>query len=130
MARIVLGLASCHAPPLVLSAVDWAHRAAADRADPAPGLSDGRLVNYEQLPAEVGPRHGVAIPDCGRSARGSSEILNWVFAAGAPEGLELTWSALQPLYRSPAGTGLGAGFAIWQSADPGTYREDGTTFDH
>ena len=57
MARIVLGLASSHTPLLALSAADWAHRAAVDRANPALNLSDGRLVNYEQLLAEVGPRH-------------------------------------------------------------------------
>jgi hypothetical protein len=45
---------------------------------------------------------------------GSSEILNWVLAAGALESLELTWSDYQPLYRTPAGTGVGAGFAIWR----------------
>ncbi len=57
MARIVLGLASSHTPLLALSAADWAHRAAVDRANPALNLSDGRLLNYEQLLAEVGPRH-------------------------------------------------------------------------
>ncbi|MFM7532699.1 MAG: hypothetical protein ACKO5J_09495 [Rubrivivax sp.] len=44
---------------------------------------------------------------------GSSEILNWVTAAGALEALPLRWSAYEPLYRTPAGTGVGAAFAIW-----------------
>jgi hypothetical protein len=57
VARIVLGLASSHTPLLALSAADWAHRAAVDRANPALNLSDGRLLNYAQLLAEVGPRH-------------------------------------------------------------------------
>ena len=44
---------------------------------------------------------------------GSSEILNWVCAAGALSGLGVTWTDYQPLYRTPAGTGVGGGFAIW-----------------
>ncbi len=44
---------------------------------------------------------------------GSSEILNWVMTAGAVAHLPLTWSDYQPLYRTPAGTGVGAGFATW-----------------
>ena len=45
---------------------------------------------------------------------GSSEILNWVLAAGAVSPLPLTWSAYQPVYRTPAGTGVGAAFCIWK----------------
>jgi hypothetical protein len=45
---------------------------------------------------------------------GSSEILNWVLTAGAVEGLAVRWSQYLPLYRTPAGTGVGAGFVIWQ----------------
>lgn len=44
---------------------------------------------------------------------GSSEILNWVLAAGALDHLAVTWSDYLPLVRTPAGTGVGAGFAIW-----------------
>jgi hypothetical protein len=44
---------------------------------------------------------------------GSSEILNWVLAAGALEGLPLAWCEYQPIYRTPAGTGIGAAFAVW-----------------
>jgi hypothetical protein len=47
---------------------------------------------------------------------GSSEILNWVLVAGAMGGVPLSWKAYQPLYRTPAGTGVGAGFAVWQPA--------------
>lgn len=46
---------------------------------------------------------------------GSSEILNWVLAAGALEGLHVVWSRYFPIYRTPAGTGIGAGFAVWES---------------
>lgn len=45
---------------------------------------------------------------------GSSEILNWVVTAGAMEPAPLAWSEYQPLYRTPAGTGVGAGFVAWR----------------
>ena len=45
---------------------------------------------------------------------GSSEILNWVLVAGAVSPLPLTWSEYQPIYRTPAGTGVGAAFCIWK----------------
>jgi Catalytic LigB subunit of aromatic ring-opening dioxygenase len=44
---------------------------------------------------------------------GSSEIRNWLCAAGALEALPMTWMDYQPGYRTPAGTGTGLGFAIW-----------------
>lgn len=44
---------------------------------------------------------------------GSSEILNWVVAAGALRGTPVAWSEYLPLYRTPAGTGVGAGFVCW-----------------
>ena len=49
-----------------------------------------------------------------RLAPGSSEILNWVMTAGAMEKTPVAWSNYLPLYRTPAGTGVGAGFLIWQ----------------
>jgi hypothetical protein len=45
---------------------------------------------------------------------GSSEILNWVLAAGALEHLPLAWSEYQPIYRTPAGTGVGTAMAVWR----------------
>ena len=53
------------------------------------------------------------LPRCALNS-GSSEILNWVLTAGAMNGVPVTWSEYLPLYRTPAGTGIGAGFAIWQ----------------
>jgi len=44
---------------------------------------------------------------------GSAEIRNWICAAGALEGVALTWSDYLPGYRTPAGTGTGIGFALW-----------------
>jgi hypothetical protein len=44
---------------------------------------------------------------------GSSEILNWIMAAGAIGESGLSWHAYEPLYRTPAGTGVGAAFVEW-----------------
>ncbi len=44
---------------------------------------------------------------------GNSEILNWVAAAGALDGLAATEVDYVPGYRSPAGTGTGMAFAYW-----------------
>ena len=44
---------------------------------------------------------------------GSSEIRNWICAAGALEGLALQWVEYQPGYRTPAGTGTAMCFAAW-----------------
>ena len=44
---------------------------------------------------------------------GSSEILNWIALAGAMSPLQMLWHAYHPLYRTPAGTGVGAAFAVW-----------------
>lgn len=47
---------------------------------------------------------------------GSSEILNWIMLAGAVgQTLQLEWQEYLPLYRTPAGTGVGAAFAVWQN---------------
>lgn len=45
---------------------------------------------------------------------GSSEILNWILAAGALEGLTADWYDYLPVYRTPAGTGIGMGFMTWR----------------
>jgi hypothetical protein len=45
---------------------------------------------------------------------GSSEILCWVTAAGALEHLKCGWTEYVPVRRTPAGSGIGLGFAIWQ----------------
>ncbi len=45
---------------------------------------------------------------------GNSEILNWVTAAAALEHLDFEVVDYVPVYRSPAGTGGGWGFARWQ----------------
>jgi len=45
---------------------------------------------------------------------GTSEILNWVAAAGALEGLSATVLDYVPGYRTPAGTGAGMAFVRWE----------------
>ncbi len=45
---------------------------------------------------------------------GSSEIRNWITAAGAMEGRSVAWSEYVPIVRSEAGTGCGMGFLAWQ----------------
>lgn len=45
---------------------------------------------------------------------GSSEILNWVMTAGAVDHLPLQWTDYAPVRRTPAGTGIGLGFACWR----------------
>ncbi|MBO0806366.1 MAG: hypothetical protein J2P25_25230 [Nocardiopsaceae bacterium] len=49
-----------------------------------------------------------------RLRSGNSEILNWVTAAGALEGLRAGVIDYVPGYRTPAGTGAGMAFARWQ----------------
>ena len=45
---------------------------------------------------------------------GTSEILNWIVAAGALENLAPTVLDYVPGYRTPAGTGAGMAFACWE----------------
>jgi len=45
---------------------------------------------------------------------GSSEIRNWITAAGAAAHLKTAWQEYIPCYRSAAGTGCGMGFAVWK----------------
>ena len=48
-----------------------------------------------------------------RLKAGSSEIRNWIVVASAAAHLDLTWISYTPSYRTPAGTGIGLGFASW-----------------
>lgn len=48
-----------------------------------------------------------------RMDSGSSEIRNWITAAGAATHLATKWVDYQPAYRSPAGTGIGLAFGLW-----------------
>jgi catalytic LigB subunit of aromatic ring-opening dioxygenase len=48
-----------------------------------------------------------------RLKAGSSEIRNWIAVASAATDLDLTWIEYVPVYRTPALTGIGLGFARW-----------------
>jgi hypothetical protein len=45
---------------------------------------------------------------------GSSEILCWIMAGGVLSNLRQIWSEYIPVYRTPAGTGIGLAFAAWR----------------
>ena len=45
---------------------------------------------------------------------GSSEIRMWIAVGGAVEPLDMAWSHYVPGYRTPAGSGTGLGFALFQ----------------
>lgn len=63
------------------------------------------------------PGKGDILQGIGREAlqSGSSEILNWIMTAGAVDGLPLQWAEYEPIRRTPAGTGIGVGFACWRA---------------
>jgi len=44
---------------------------------------------------------------------GTSETRNWITMAGAIGHLQCTYDTYIPVYRTPAGTGIGLGFAAW-----------------
>lgn len=66
------------------------------------------LASLEQHDAE-----GLATLTRKQLRSGTSEILNWVAAAGALDGLTATVVDYVPGYRSPAGTGAGMAFVYW-----------------
>ena len=45
---------------------------------------------------------------------GNSEIRNWICMAGATEHLSLRSLDYIPAYRTPAGTGTGLCFGVWE----------------
>ncbi|WP_460062525.1 DODA-type extradiol aromatic ring-opening family dioxygenase [Streptomyces sp. YKOK-I1] len=48
-----------------------------------------------------------------RMDSGTSEIRNWITAAGAGAHLATKWVDYLPAYRTPAGTGVGLAFGLW-----------------
>jgi hypothetical protein len=49
-----------------------------------------------------------------RLQSGTGEIRSWIAAAAAAQELDLGFVEYQACYRSPAGSGMGMGFAIWR----------------
>jgi 3-O-methylgallate 3,4-dioxygenase len=45
---------------------------------------------------------------------GTSEVRNWIAAAGAASHLSASWVEYIPAWRSPAGTGVGLAFGLWK----------------
>ena len=111
--------ARCHDIGRVLrEAIDASPRNARVAIVASGGLS--HFVVDEQLDRRVleglRPGNGELLRSIPRTAlsSGSSEILNWVLMAGALGGLPLQWLEYQPIYRTPAGTGVGVAFGCWQ----------------
>jgi len=65
--------------------------------------------------AAITARDGQALGSLERDQlrSGTSEILNWIVAAGALENLSATVLDYVPGYRTPAGTGAGMAFVRW-----------------
>jgi hypothetical protein len=57
---------------------------------------------------------GIAALPTAELESGSSEIRNWLAAAGALEHLDMELVDYVPCYRSEAGTGVGMAFAVWR----------------
>lgn len=66
------------------------------------GLEEKRPELLTSLPVE-------------RLVSGTSEVRNWIVAAGALEALPMELVHYTPAYRSPAGTGCGMAFARWSA---------------
>lgn len=88
-------------------------------------LASGGLSHFvveeeidRQLLDGLSDPNGAALRSLPRRAllEGSSEILNWVLTAGAVSHLPLAWVEYEPIRRTPAGTGIGCGFAVWGDA--------------
>lgn len=81
----------------------------------------------DALLAQDGAMLGNIPPHALRS--GNSEILNWIMAGGALGGLDPEAPTYIPVYRTPAGTGIGLGFMIWRPSTS-TEPSSGPRHDH
>jgi catalytic LigB subunit of aromatic ring-opening dioxygenase len=102
-------------------------RAAIEAAEPdlrIAVIASGGLSHFvvdEQLDRDfLDALHGnnaAAIRSMPRDAlrSGSSEILNWIVAAGVMHGKPLAWTEYVPVYRTAAGTGVGCAFVSWRA---------------
>ena len=78
----------------------------------APGLGAG-TYNIDVKGKDKDQKVIASVPPA-KLKSGSGEIRNWIALAGAMESLNLNWSDYVPCYRSPAGTGTGIAFAVWE----------------
>lgn len=103
-------------------------KAIADAVDSLPTaaqiglLASGGLSHFlvdEQLDLEIfrairdRDEHALTTIPRAKLNSGSSEIRNWICAAGALRALDLSWTGYVPGIRTEAGTGTGLGFALW-----------------
>lgn len=65
------------------------------------GIAEGDAQKLRSIPREA-------------LLSGSSEILNWILTIGALQDRPADWAEYVPLYRTPAGTGVGAAFVSWR----------------
>ena len=133
MADIVVGIGTSHSPLLNSPAEDYPKHAAIDASGRKRLDKNGKPCTYGELLAQADPSIKSQIePQVleERSARctaealcaipleklnsGSSEIRNWITAAGAAAHLKNAWQEYIPCYRSAAGTGCGMGFTVWK----------------
>ncbi len=54
-----------------------------------------------------------ALPQAALSS-GSAEIRSWIVLAGVAEGDPFAWREYVPVHRTPAGSGIGMAWAVWQ----------------
>jgi hypothetical protein len=85
---------------------------------PSGGLShpvvDEELDRMALAAMERGDAEGLRSLPRHRLDSNTSETLNWVAAAGAMEHLKMRTLDYEPIYRTPAGTGIGQAFTAWQ----------------
>ena len=126
MASIVAGIGSSHSIMLMARLEDWPHFADVDKErakyyfDKAAigGLSPFWLDEEFDCNQIAAMQHKdqkaiTSVPPANLKS-GSEEIRTWIALAGTMEFLNLEWSDYVPCYRSPAGTGTGIAFAIWE----------------
>jgi hypothetical protein len=54
-----------------------------------------------------------ALPEAALSS-GSSEIRSWIVLSGLLDGFRMQWNEYVPVHRTPPGSGIGMGWAVWQ----------------
>ena len=72
-----------------------------------------------------------ALPEPALSS-GSSEIRSWIVLSGLLHGYRMQWNEYVPVHRTPPGSGIGMGWAVWSSfrpiVSPSSRSDRGTAF--
>jgi hypothetical protein len=116
MASLVLGIGSSHSIMLMATAEDWPRFLEVDQARASYSDKAGRPINYDGLFDALRNKDERTIASVSAAVLkpGSGEIRNWIALGGAIGSLNLQWADYVPCYRSPAGTGTGLAFAVWE----------------